>query len=160
MTFDRYALECAVSENPGCGTAACALRDYLEENGYSHLGARREVAKLVRLATERKQADRYREAFRDDPKYRIRIIRHLAKARRCIELNIVNVDIIPGGCPPCWVVADGTFQTADGTTWENVSPDSMMGQSDGFVPSRYLVRIGAVWLAANLPIRDNSSPGQ
>lgn len=156
-TFERYALECSVSANPADDTAANALIDYLGENGYSMLGARREVAKLRRIASERKLAERYRAAFKSDAKYAARVCRHIAEIGDRIHRTASMIEIVPGGVPPTWATLSGRFTTADGTVWDDVSATSEMGYSDRFVPTRFIVSIGAAWLSANFPLRENSS---
>lgn len=65
--FELLALESCVSQHPGDRTAALVLVDYLQDHGFTNMGAKQRVAKLVREATEEAQLRRVNEIFERIP---------------------------------------------------------------------------------------------
>jgi hypothetical protein len=150
-TFERFALTATLREHPGDETAAKALVDHLEEAGYTNMGARREVARIVREQTAIAQCDRVNRL--------LTMSRSFAAAARAAVLDVRkgthggewSLEAVPGGMPPCWSPVSGQYRDDAGNVLMS-SPHTYTGPHGyRWVPTIWAVKVGAAWLALRCP---------
>lgn len=130
--FEKLAFESAVSEHPTCKTAQLALQDYLMEMGFTLMGAKQRVARVVREEVERRQFVRVKEIFEADPVLEREVVRSLL-SRSDVPLQprptlrVVRTKLVPAyvSHPGHWVDGLGLEvafalpenPTMEGYTW-------------------------------------------
>lgn len=145
-TFDRFAMESAVREHPGDTTAQAMYRDALMEAGMTLIGAKRTVTRVVREATEWKQAERVAHLLiRKGPVVE-------AVKRRIIEFAVLRFDlhytirIIPGGSRPDVHGDPRDYLGTDGKRYTRMELDNMPWVEAYFNPIERQITVGAAWV--------------
>lgn len=139
--FELIAFESVVSEHPGDVTAQNALRDYLQDNGYSHIGARQRVARVVREALELKLVEKCKQIFMRFPSLEFDVIRRLTINGRFPFRPLPELRIWPRFQPVAYNSIPAYFEDKDGNRFSDDLEPSL-----SFTPTR-LVRSKA-WFDA------------
>jgi uncharacterized protein (TIGR02996 family) len=144
-TFERLAFESALREHPGDETAALVFRDWLQEHGYTPIGARREVTRIIRQETERRQVDRLskwcRESIANDMALRSLITRWCDAT--FLAAPVLHVQ--PGTLAPTWSRTGGYWIAEDGRQFSETPNVLELGLVVKWVPFEYSVQFGAGW---------------
>lgn len=145
-TFDRLAMESAVREHPGDITAQLIFRDALMEAGMTLLGAKRTITRIVREATEWKQAERVAYALlKTGPM--VQTIK-----RRIIEYAVLRFDlaytirIVPGGARPDVHGDSRDYLGTNGQRYTRMELDSMPSVEAFYNPVERQITVGAAWV--------------
>jgi len=120
--FELLAFEAAVSEHPGDVTGQHALRDFLEDNGYSHIGARQRVARVVREALELKLVARCKEIFTRFPIAERDVIHRLLTNGRFPNNPWPTLNVWPRFQPVAYTSLPGYFEDHDGNRFSDPMP--------------------------------------
>jgi len=144
-TFERLAFESALREHPGDETAALAFRDWLQEHGYTPIGARREVTRIVREEVERRQVDRLMtwcgEAIANDMALRSLVMRRCNTAFQTAP----EIIIARGSLPPTWAREGGFWRDEHGYEYDQESWMREPGIVANWIPVYERVTVGAGW---------------
>lgn len=157
-TFERFALTAAIREHPGDETAARALVDHLEEAGYTNMGARREVKRIVREATDEALAVLVNRNLTRSPTYRRMVATEVYTTLPPGRDRQFSIVAVPGGAGPAWEPADCRWINADGSEWtEERSPHAYLDPGVRWVPRVWVCKVGAAWIAQRVVPLPSSS---
>jgi uncharacterized protein (TIGR02996 family) len=143
--FERLAFEAAIKEHPGEQTHQVAFVDWLTDHGYTEIGARRHVTRMVREVVEARQVKQVEEIRRMGRapwrQLRSRIV------RRCMTtfLSIPTITIVPGGEPPSFTRQGGNYQDGNGYIWEHATSEWVGQRGIRYVPTQEKIKVGAAW---------------
>jgi len=144
--FERYAFECAIRANPVCEASGLAFVDWLCEQGYTMIGARRILAKLRREVIEQRELDRLWQwigsSIGNDQKARSIIM------RRCNThfLTVPEIQYVRGNLHPRWARVPGRFVALDGIEYGEGTHEISRTTEVRFVPTSETVTVGAGWV--------------
>lgn len=145
-TFDRFAMEAAVREHPGDTTAQAVFRDALMDAGMTLLGAKRTITRIVREATEWKQAERVALFLLGDSPGA-----ELVK-RRIIEFAAIRFDrsfairVVPGGGRPDLEGDPRDYLAPDGQRYTRRQLDQLPWVEASYNPVTRQITVGAAWV--------------
>ena len=148
--FERIAFESCLREHPGDANAANALRDWLMEEGYTPIGARRFVTQIIREMTELKQVEDVRQRLRNDLVFCGQAVSLLMRRSQMPALLVQNIVVERGAGMPAWFTADEPFTANTGEKYAVVDASDTTTVNVRYVVRGNCVRVGAVWLLHNL----------
>jgi len=144
--FERIAFECELREHPADVNTAKAFYDWLHDHGYSVMGAKRFVTRVIREGIEQRQVDDVKHYLATDPHY-AQVLGDVLRNQCLIQCrNGYELVIERGGNSPVWV----TGSKPKVRTAEDQPPLARMPAEDieeiRFEPVKHTVRIGALWV--------------
>ena len=146
-TFERIAFESELREHPGCTTAAAAMTDWLIEHGYRPLGARREVIRIVREATQDAQRRRVERWLTGDGVGAMAMRHAIRHEMRAWVLPSNVIEVVCGGASPT-IVGDVAYWRGTRGERYNAAEHAIMGDVEMYYqPGRERIAVGAAWVA-------------
>lgn len=145
--FELIAFEAAVAEHPACETSQAALRDFLQDNGFTHMGARQRVARIVREAREAEVLKRVKHAFATTPGLEKAVIHRLRLNGRFPLDPPITLNVWPNFRPTAYSSIPGYWEDRDGNRYSSDSMAVRAGYSLVRVAPRAWIDIAAalVW---------------
>jgi uncharacterized protein (TIGR02996 family) len=149
-TFERIAFEFALRLHPGDTTAKAAFTDWLIENGYTPIGARREATRVVREEVEKRQCQRVANWINAGRHNHSRVMWLLMKHFKATFYAEPQIIILPGGGQPEREQEGGDYEDDRGVQWMADPTYELDPEHTHYIPTAYIVRVGAGWIVSKV----------
>lgn len=144
--FERIAFECQLREHPSDKTTALVFADWLQDHGYTPMGAKRFVTRIIREGIEQRQVEEVQQRLATDLVY-LEVLHDVLRYHCGIQAaNGYHLVIERGGHSPVWLT-DTKIGSNAGIRMNPRRPNADPGDElvrFGLVV--HTVRVGALWV--------------
>jgi len=144
--FERIAFEAQLREHPGDTVARDAFVDWLADNGYTIIGAKRVAYAVVRIETERRQLKRFCTWFNESSQHE-RMARRIVRGACSTRFQTQpTINYIAGSLPPTWIRDGDCYRDDHGYEWPGPQGNAPANVPCQWVPLTEVITVGAGWV--------------